>query len=477
MFSTLNDFSDRISPVLVKELRQGLRAKFFIGIFLGLQVFLSILLLSIISASGTGDSGNMLSAIIFIFVAITLLVLQPLRGVNALHSEIKDNTIDMMVLTRLDASRIVWGKWIAIVGQSALILSTIVPYLILRYFFGGMELVQELMIMFLIFCTSLGLTALTVGLSASSNVFIRGLLPVCALPALFFSIIIYTVNSRYGGGSGLDFFAMTHPESWWSVSCYLLLLLYLGYSFLSMGASLIAPAAENHAILRRLAALALISAVAAAGWFGVYEKEFHFLLVILVAAPALLVSCTESTPLVDAVRKPFRKLGPAGKWIAPFFLPTWSSGVMFSLLIFTLAGTAFGLYDRGDFFSRGEADHWIIILGSLGGMLFPTVWQAILYRGEGQRLTNYLLVLAGSLIMFVVLLSVADGTNSNTVLYAFFWHPFAYIASLQNYGTDENMSLLMLAALLLLYFLVLSLRVLFIALAAKRRTTLSHPPA
>lgn len=29
----LNDFSDRLPPMLVKELRQGLRAKTFVGVF------------------------------------------------------------------------------------------------------------------------------------------------------------------------------------------------------------------------------------------------------------------------------------------------------------------------------------------------------------------------------------------------------------------------------------------------------------
>ena len=33
----LSDFPDRISPMLVKELRQGMRAKTFIVLFLALQ--------------------------------------------------------------------------------------------------------------------------------------------------------------------------------------------------------------------------------------------------------------------------------------------------------------------------------------------------------------------------------------------------------------------------------------------------------
>ena len=137
----LTDFSDRISPMLVKELRQGMRAKTFIVVFLSLQVFLAVMLFSARSL-GLGDQvGSMVSGIIFTFFAIAVLIVQPLRGISALASEVKGNTIDMMVLTRLSAWRIVFGKWVAIVSQSALLLATIIPYLILRYFFGGMNLV------------------------------------------------------------------------------------------------------------------------------------------------------------------------------------------------------------------------------------------------------------------------------------------------------------------------------------------------
>ena len=114
------DFSDRVSPVLVKELRQGLRAKTFIALFLGLQIFLAVMLLSAGAASGTNQAGSIISGTIFLFFAIAVLLIQPLRGINALAGEVKDRTIEMMVLTRLTAWRIVFGKWIAIVGQSAL---------------------------------------------------------------------------------------------------------------------------------------------------------------------------------------------------------------------------------------------------------------------------------------------------------------------------------------------------------------------
>ena len=103
-----------------------------------------------------------------------------MRGINALSSEITGNTIEMMVLTRLSAWRIVFGKWIAIVSQTALILVTIIPYLILRYFFGGMILAGELVFLALMFLTSMSLTAVMVGLSGNSTKLVR-LFPILGI--------------------------------------------------------------------------------------------------------------------------------------------------------------------------------------------------------------------------------------------------------------------------------------------------------
>jgi len=164
----LDEFSDRLSPMLVKELRQGLRARTFVILFLAIQALLGVVLLSAVGAAAPERAGQTVSSVIFFFFSMAVLIVQPLRGVGALHQEIKGNTIDLMVLTRLGAWRIVLGKWIAIVSQSALLLAAIAPYLILRYFFGRMNLFAELLLLALVFLGSAAFTAITVGLSAVS---------------------------------------------------------------------------------------------------------------------------------------------------------------------------------------------------------------------------------------------------------------------------------------------------------------------
>ena len=396
----LSDFSDRISPMLVKELRQGLRAKTFIAVFLSLQVFLAVMLFSAGAASTSDHVGSVVSGIIFIFFSIAVLVVQPLRGTSALSSEVKGNTIDMMVLTRLSAWRIVFGKWVAIVSQTALLLATIIPYLILRYFFGGMNLVGELVFLILLFLTSMALTAVTVGLSGCSSVIVRSLVPIFGLPVLLFGLIIGSFSGAMRGGGLIESCALDTVESRIGVACYVAAIFYLGASMLSLGASLIAPAAENHSFIRRLFALSATLILIVLGGFGLIEYSLQAALAYVIVVPAIILALTESAPLVRTVCEPFVKRGVIGRFAGWFFYPCWASGILFGILI--------GLIGLAAVFTHAGSTNWdseevVVLIALFGGLLFPAVWQVFLFRGEGQRVSHYLLLLVGSFILLGVL--------------------------------------------------------------------------
>ncbi|GAH00794.1 unnamed protein product, partial [marine sediment metagenome] len=106
---SLTDFPNWLSPMLVKELRQGLRTNMFSVAFILLQAFMVLCILIGAASPGSNDS----SGAFWTFVVISLLIVQPLRGFNALSSEYQLNTMDLIQLTRLDTWRITLGKWIA----------------------------------------------------------------------------------------------------------------------------------------------------------------------------------------------------------------------------------------------------------------------------------------------------------------------------------------------------------------------------
>jgi hypothetical protein len=379
----LSDFPDRLSPMLVKELRQGLRAKTFIVLFLALQIFLGVMLLSA-SASSTSDHvGSVISGIIFIFFAVAVLIVQPLRGTGALSTEVKSNTIDMMVLTRLSAWRIVYGKWVAIVGQSALLFTTIIPYLILRYFFGGMNLFAEIVCLVLIFLTSMALTAVTVGLSGCNSVIVRALLPVFGLPiALWMMMVMFLFRGMGGSGNFMDFFSLDTTESRIGATAYVLCLAYIGGSLLSLGASLIAPAAENHSILRRLVSLGLLLALLVLWMFDAFDENVLGVMTLVISPLAIIIALTESAQLVQPVCKPFVKRGPIGKAVGWLLYPCWESGVLFAILTaLTSIAIIFGITMQG----YRNTEEAVVILSIAGGMFFPAADLLLSWRRPAFR--------------------------------------------------------------------------------------------
>lgn len=136
----LTDFSDRLSPMVVKELRQGLRTRAFGSTMLLMHVMLILITLITGSAQNTDDTRWMLDGV----ATLVLCLIMPFRVSNALAEEVKLNTLDMLMLTRLSCSRIVFGKWASVALQSLLIAFSLMPYVVARYVFGGMDLVQEL---------------------------------------------------------------------------------------------------------------------------------------------------------------------------------------------------------------------------------------------------------------------------------------------------------------------------------------------
>ncbi|HEY8960642.1 MAG TPA: hypothetical protein VIM57_00450 [Luteolibacter sp.] len=425
-----DDFPDRLSPMMVKELRQGLRAKAFVAVFLVLQGLLGLILLAASAGASSDRAGMAVSQVIFVFFSLAVLVIQPLRGVAALSSEIKGNTIDLMVLTRLSSLRIVAGKWIALVGQSALLVATIVPYLILRYYFGGMNLFAELLLVLLVFLFSAALTAVTVGLSASSSILVRGLIPLAGTVALTISIF----GVGFGGGLNelIEICSLESSQYMARVTVFVFTIAYLGWHALSLGASLIAPQAENHATIRRI--VALISIAVTGGIFVWNHALFSELIFMYVAlgAPAIVLALSEPNQLVPTVCRPFVKRGFIGRIAGRFLYPGWPAGVFFTGLLASLCGTVALILP--DFQSSHSSPEIIVSLALLGGLLFPAVLTVFFGKKVKERFACFLLLLIASGVFTVVLGALGGSLSEQEFLWFFVWNPLVLAIMREWYG-------------------------------------------
>ncbi len=357
----MKDFPARFSPMLVKELRQGMRTNLFAVAFILLQ---TVMILSLLA--GIADPGSPASSGFFwFFIVVTLIVVQPLRGFNALSSEYSLNTMDLIQLTRLDAWRITLGKWTALNAQTLLFLTGVLPYLVMRYFLGNVNFVVDLAALLFLGLGSALASAITIGCSAFKPFVLRGILLVGAgigFISLFTLMQTMLFGSLFGSFARVAFMAAVA-----------LAILYGCFFFLSFGASRIAPLSENHATRKRLVALSFAGLAFAVALLWPNAKDAAIVVFGLILGFSCIDALTEPLPVYSRVLEPFRK-GPLRRLAAWFLAPGWLSGIGFFLLCAALWSLAFVWAWPSSFDFKNPVEGTTGLLSMANLLLFPLIF-------------------------------------------------------------------------------------------------------
>ncbi len=136
---------ETVGPIVVKEVRQGLRAKVF-AIFFGslLVVCLSMALVAVAQATeaaGTAFGKEFFGGYLTALGAVTFFVI-PFVAFRSMVRELEDETWVLLTLTGLGAASIIRGKWISAMSQALLFGSACAPFVLFSYFLNGIDLVQ-----------------------------------------------------------------------------------------------------------------------------------------------------------------------------------------------------------------------------------------------------------------------------------------------------------------------------------------------
>ncbi len=372
----LTDFSDRIPPVLVKELRQGLRGRMFVIPFLVLQA----LLMLTNTSTGAGATVSF-----WHFVLITLVFLLPSRSLGALGDERDANTLDTLVLTRLTPWRIVWGKWCAAAAQSALVAVAVAPHLLVRYLNGGTSFIKEGFMLVVFLFVSGGVAGVFTAASVIKSPLLRNALAAAIIVGVYVWVCGPVI---YGMGLGSTGFSL-------AVVCEVIVLSVWAALF-SMwhAAAAIAPAADSVTTARRLTSLAAVLVFAGlARWDGTGGIATYGLLVMLAAVSVVEMGEPLSPLPFRGLR--FKHLGGTGTLTGIVFGPGWSRGVFFCIGMWGLASVVAENVD----------------LLQAAPLCFLPVTARLLFPARMRMGTAPMILLAAASHVLLVMLASVDSTQ------------------------------------------------------------------
>ena len=330
----ITDFPDRLSPMAVKELRQGLRTRLFGGVMLVLHL---LLILFTLMSGGAGNAAEV-SGWFDGIITLVLCVILPLRGFSAVADELKARTLDMLVLTRLSAGRIVFGKWASIASQSLLIALSVLPYVVARYVFGGLDLFGEVSALFYKWLAGAVVAAVVIALSTQRQFWLRAV--IIGLPLLMggCGMASFFMMSRMSAGSGVTITTFSiFGTGGGSVSVPVILGLAVWVIFFCLGlaATRIAPAASLLAVGKRSVHLAVLLILLLLAWATSLGAELTVVSSTLLSLVMLDV-LTERVNEVPSVYAAFYRHGWAGRVALAFLAPGWVTGFAYSLLLTAL---------------------------------------------------------------------------------------------------------------------------------------------
>lgn len=130
-----------MNPLLVKELRQSLRSRWFEIIFLWLVGSLCLL-------TALGSTFNLpqmaMTAIFWLNVGVTLHLLLPAHCALSASDDRQRGNFELIRVTGLTADKTVRHRLVALFFHGLIIATLVLPFVVLRYFLGGIELIDEL---------------------------------------------------------------------------------------------------------------------------------------------------------------------------------------------------------------------------------------------------------------------------------------------------------------------------------------------
>lgn len=184
----MEQLSETLNPIIVKEIRQGLRTKIFWVCFA--LMLLGCFVISLVAYGSSLDrtftnAGQGFFFAYFFCLGLVHFFIIPYSAYRSLAREREDETWVLLSLTGIGAGRIIRGKLGSFLAQALLYGSSVGPFMLFSYYLNGIDLPTILCVIalggaFMVFLTCMSVCAATLGESR----LVRGLMHFVLLGAL-----------------------------------------------------------------------------------------------------------------------------------------------------------------------------------------------------------------------------------------------------------------------------------------------------
>jgi hypothetical protein len=201
-------WGDGLNPLVVKEVRQGLRTRVFWGSF-GLMLLACLLLslraFAVVRESAFSENGQDFFLGFYTCLGVAHFFIIPYNAYRSLAREREDETWVLLVLTGLGPRRILRGKVASYLVQAGLYASAVAPFLLFSYYLNGIDLPTILLALvlgatWLVFLTVVGVCAATLADGrvgrALVHLLLLGALVVALIQGLFITFGVLHEGSR-----------------------------------------------------------------------------------------------------------------------------------------------------------------------------------------------------------------------------------------------------------------------------------------
>ena len=214
----MRDFPEFLGAMAVKELRQGVRGKMFVVPFLGVHVAMLLALgfdFALDEYRGRGLTGLFFATVFgsvgpqmaFWHIAyVLLLIVMPWAGLSSLSREREGGNGELILMAGLSRWKVVIGKWMVLCALGMLTAVTMLPYLLVRYFMGGVNVPFTIALAIALIMLNATANAMAIGISSYPGIVMRIVIGCVAGLGCYFCAAIVCISTAYLGSSvfGID---------------------------------------------------------------------------------------------------------------------------------------------------------------------------------------------------------------------------------------------------------------------------------